>query len=412
MSALPLRPEILDLSALLARQRPGWSLEQPFYLSAQLFERERRAWLSRQWFTLGHGSEIPQSGSFMVRELLGESLIVLRDERGAVQAFYNVCRHRGSRLYCEDGRTSQLLCPYHAWGYRLDGSLRTAAALPAGTDTSALGLRAIRVLECEGLIVASLEGSLEAARGIERQFTDGLRYHGIAAARIAARRRYPTHGNWKLVIENFIECYHCLPAHPEYCRVMKHVDAVAREHNPAGDAWLETAKAWQERGANPECPLDPAPQVLSYSPCGARRAPIGGGRLTQSDDGRPVAPLMGRQPRFDGGVSSFRCEPFIYFAALNDHAVMFQFLPVSAELTDVIITWLVDGAAREADVDVERMIWLWDVTTIQDKQLIERNAEGIHSRSYEPGPYTELEGMPARMVQRYVSELGAIDGPG
>jgi phenylpropionate dioxygenase-like ring-hydroxylating dioxygenase large terminal subunit len=401
--------ETPDLQALIARQRPGWSLEQPFYISPEIFEIERRGWLAQQWFVLGHGSEIPEPGCYMVRELLGESLLVLRDESGSVHAYYNVCRHRGSRLYTEDGCASRLLCPYHAWGYRLDGSLRSAAGLPARIDKSQLGLRSVGVRESEGLIVASLAGSHEVAQNLHRQFADGLRYHGIDRARIAARRSYPTQGNWKLVIENFIECYHCLPAHPEYCRVMKHVDAVAREPNPEGQAWQATVDTWLEREANRESPLASPQKPLTLSLCGAGRALIGGGRQTQSEDGRPVAPLMGLQARFDGGVSSFRCEPFIFFAALNDHAVMFQFSPVSASQTDVTITWLVNGSASDAEVDVQRMIWLWDVTTIQDKRLIERNAAGIRSHSYVPGPYTELESMPARLVGRYLSELDSAD---
>jgi phenylpropionate dioxygenase-like ring-hydroxylating dioxygenase large terminal subunit len=397
----------LDLQALIARQRAGWSLEQPFYTSPEIFEIERRGYLAQQWFVLGHGSEIQQPGCYMVRELLGESIIVLRDESGRVRAYYNVCRHRGSRLYTEDGRASHLVCPYHAWGYRLDGTLRAAASLPAGVDKSQLGLRAVGVQESEGLIVASLAGSARTAQTLQREFTDGLRYHGIDQARIAARRSYPTGGNWKLVIENFIECYHCLPAHPEYCRVMKHVDVVAREPNPAGQAWEATVDDWFEHEANRESPLTPRPKLLTFPLCGSGRAPIGGGRKTQSEDGTPVAPLMGRQPRFDGGVSSFRCEPFIFFAALNDHAVMFQFMPVAADQTSVTLSWLVDGSASDAEVDVERMIWLWDVTTIQDKRLIERNAAGIRSCAYQPGPYTELESMPARLVQRYLSELAS-----
>lgn len=407
MSALPLTRETIDLPALIARQRPGWSLEQPFYTSAEIFEIERRGWLAQQWYVLGHGSEIAQPGCYMVRELLGESIIVLRDDEGAVRAFYNVCRHRGSRLYVEDGRARQLRCPYHAWGYRLDGSLRAAAALPAGTDRSQLGLHPIHVRESEGLIVASLAGQPELGAHLDRAFAAGLRYHGIAEARIAARRSYPTRANWKLVIENFIECYHCLPAHPEYCQVMKHVDAVAREPGAASLDWEASVSTWFEHGANRECPLRPMPQLLTYSPFGTGRSPIGAGRKTQSENGEPVAPLMGQQPRFDGGVSSFRCEPFVFFAALNDHAVMFQFLPAAVDLTEVLVSWLVAGSASEAQVDVARMIWLWDVTTVQDKRLIERNADGIRSSAYVPGPYTDLERMPARLVERYLKELAA-----
>jgi phenylpropionate dioxygenase-like ring-hydroxylating dioxygenase large terminal subunit len=406
----PMARGTLDLQALIARQRAGWSLEQPFYTSPEIFDIERRGYLAQQWFVLGHGSEIQEPGCYMVRDLLGESIIVLRDESGSVQAYYNVCRHRGSRLYTEDGRASHLVCPYHAWGYRLDGTLRAVAGLPAGVDKSQLGLRAIGVQESAGLIVASLAGSAQTAQTLQREFAAGLRYHGIDRARIAARRSYPTVGNWKLVIENFVECYHCLPAHPEYCRVMKHVDVVAREPNPAGRAWEATVEAWFEHEANRESPLMLRPKLLTFPLCGTGRSPIGGGRKTQSEDGTPVAPLMGRQPRFDGGASSFRCEPFIFFVALNDHAVMFQFMPVAAEQTGLTLTWLVDGSASDAEVDVERMIWLWDVTTTQDKRLIERNAAGVRSCAYQPGPYTQLESMPARLVQRYLSELASAEG--
>ena len=83
--------ETVDLRALIARQRPGWSLEQPFYTSPEIFEIERGGWLAPQWFMLGHGSEIPEPGCYMVRELLGESLIVVRDDGGGVRGYYNVC---------------------------------------------------------------------------------------------------------------------------------------------------------------------------------------------------------------------------------------------------------------------------------------------------------------------------------
>jgi Rieske 2Fe-2S family protein len=150
--------------------------------------------------------------------------------------------------------------------------------------------------------------------------------------------------------------------------------------------------------------VNPLEQISSF---GVMRGPIGGHHETQSQDGRPIAPLMGKQRRFDGGSCGFRLEPFIYFTALNDHAVMFQFLPIETESTDVIITWLVDGSASEHDVDVDRMVWLWDVTTKQDKAIIERNAAGVRSLSYSPGPYSELESWPTRFAARYLLELGA-----
>src|SRR5262245_33914470 len=123
-----------ELRELIARQQSGWSLEQPFYTSQELYELERRGWLSQQWYVLAHVSELNDAGSFIVRELLGESVIVVRDTVGELRGFYNVCRHRGSRICSKDGQAKVFTCPYHAWSYRLDGSLRGAAALPEGID--------------------------------------------------------------------------------------------------------------------------------------------------------------------------------------------------------------------------------------------------------------------------------------
>ena len=137
----------------------------------------------------------------------------------------------------------------------------------------------------------------------------------------------------------------------------------------------------------------------------ATSAPIGAGRKTQSQDGQPVAPLMGQQRRFDGGVAAFRCEPFVFAAGLNDHALMFQFLPKGANGTDVVISWLVDSSARDDEIDLDRMIWLWDVTTLQDKAIIERNQAGVLSRFYRPGLFSKMEPGTQQYVERYVAEL-------
>src|SRR5690606_27492109 len=130
---------------------------------------------------------------------------------------------------------------------------------------------------------------------------------------------------------------------------------------------------------------------LGESSVVAARFPIGNGRLTQTQDGKAVAPLMGQQSRYDGGVSSFVVLPFVYIQALNDFIRMIQFLPTSAEHTDVVITWLVEGSSTDEQVDTDRMTWLWDVTTRQDKEIVERNAVGVRSAVYQPGPYSMLE---------------------
>lgn len=393
-----------QLSELIARQRPGWSLEQPFYLSPEIFDLERRGWLAEQWFVIAHVSEISEPGSYIVRDLLGESIVITRDTHGALRGFYNVCRHRGSRVCDADGRGTSLLCPYHAWSYQLDGSLRAAPALPEGIDRKALGLHAVAVRDIGGFILASLRAQSSSLDIAERELVPGLAWHGAPTARIAARRRYPTNANWKLVLENFTECYHCLPAHREYSSVMQHVDALGRVSEQGAERWRKTVEDWLETKADPASPigrnqLQPSGDITT---CSATRAPIGNGRLTQSEDGQPVAPLMGQQTRYDGGVSSFLLPPFVYIQATNDFIRMIQFLPTAAQSTDVVITWLVEGSASDAQVDIDRMIWLWDVTTVQDKQIIERNAAGVRSAVYTPGPYSTLEQWTSDFVARYL----------
>jgi len=371
------------LDALIARQRPGWSLEQPFFTSPYIFDIERRGWLAKQWFLLGHRSEAPAAGSYIVRELLGESLIIVRDGRGVLRGFYNVCRHLGSRICDRDGKSNSLVCPYHGWGYLLDGSLRSAAALPANIDPASLGLHPVPVREVGGLILTSLTGSAPNADAIAREFEAGLRFHGIPEARVAARRSYPIHANWKLAFAK-----------------------IARDIADPGQTW-KTLDTWSRERAHPGSPLPISDTSPTTPICSASRAPIGAGRQTQSEDGLPVAPLMGKLTHYDGGVSLFRCEPFIFLAALNDHAVMVRFLPAAADETRLELTWLVNSSARESQVDLERMTRVWDMTVLQDKELVERNAAGIRSRAYTPGPFSELESKSARFVSRYLGELRA-----
>ena len=391
----------------IARQRPGWSLEQAFYTSAEIYQFERSNFLANKWYLLGHCSEIPEPGAYMVRMLLGESVIIVRDLEGTVRGFYNVCRHRGSRICEQDGKAKSLVCPYHAWSYRLDGSVRIAPAMPEEVDLGKLGLRSLPVAEIGGLILASMKADPSSLDGIRAEAEPVLSYHGIPHARIAARRNYLTRANWKLVMENFAECYHCFPCHPEYCSVMQHVNVLARQAAPdAMAAWETKVDGWFRDQADEKSPAGQNRWWPGYSGSSTIfRAPIGSNRKTVSADGEPVAPLMGKASRFDGGVTDFGLRPFTFLSMPNDHAVMFQFLPTGPEQTDVTISWLVNSSASDSDVDTERMVWMWDVTTVQDKGIVERNAEGVRSAAYAPGPYSKLEFGTASLISEYLSEL-------
>jgi Rieske 2Fe-2S family protein len=389
------------IDALIEAQRPGYSLDQAFYSHAALFERDRERLFSNHWIMAGHVSQVPRAGDYFLFDFAGESIVLVRDAKGAIHAHYNVCRHRGSRVVLEPaGNARALTCRYHGWTYARDGGLQAAPRMPDDFDAGCHGLKRCALREVEGLLFVSLAEepapSLdEVAAGLEPY----LRLQGTARARVAHREVYPVDANWKLTVENYLECYHCKPAHPQYCAVEIKADKIG-DGSPAALARYEARHApWLARatalGAMPaeygvELPLDGSLPRAQFG--AAYRAPLRESYLSATQDGRPAAPLMGKYRDYDGGETALGLGPFTYMLAYNDYATFFQFVPRSAERSDIVITWLVDGAAREGvDYDRARVTWLWDVTTQQDKSIIEANAAGIRSSRYEPGPSSLLE---------------------
>jgi Rieske 2Fe-2S family protein len=136
------------------------------------------------------------------------------------------------------------------------------------------------------------------------------------------------------------------------------------------------------------------------------RYPLLRGHLTGSREGKPVAPLMGSITGYDGGATDLHIGPMTFGLAYCDHLVLYRFTPRGIRSTDCEITWLVNGSAVEGrDYDLAELIWLWDVTTIADKQIIERNQKGVESRFYEPGPLSPMEDFTRRFMEWYVATM-------
>jgi Rieske 2Fe-2S family protein len=397
-----------QLSALLAAQRRGWSLEQAFYVDPAIFELERQLWFPRQWSIVAHACELPRKGDYVVRNLFGNDVIVV-NTGAAFAAYHNVCTHRGSRICREDGHAPMLVCPYHAWSFRLTGELHSRRELPEGVDPETMGLHKVATREYGGMIFCGLDhAQLPDLEPALEAYGPALRLHGVERAKIAVRRSYATAANWKLVLENFFECYHCRPSHPEYFRLNGHVSTTAIHDDAAAAAWLAETEAWQsapDRACAVPVRDDGAVDRVKYS---VYRHPIGLGRRTHSRDGIPVAPLMGEFTAFDGGETGIHFGRFCFGGGYNDHFVLFQFVPRAAEDTDVIATWFVDAEADLAKIDIDALTFLWDVTTIQDKRIIEDNAAGVRSRAYRPGPYTKLEQQSADFSWAYVKAMSEL----
>ncbi len=401
------------IGSLADNARAGFSLERAFYCDEAVFQADMEQIVSRKWLVAGHVDRVRTKGDYFLFKVGNESIIIVRSDESTINAFYNVCRHRGSVICTEtSGKLARLTCGYHAWSYGLDGALLTARLMPADFSKKDNGLHRCHVRVFFGFIFINMtDGTppdFDAAFGDLAPYLD---FHGTASAKIAVSRSYPTEANWKLVVENFVECYHCVPSHPEFCSMHPPEALVAFGAGPSSgpadavEKYLPALKAWEERAAKlgrPIGSIDDGPDS-SHLRLLLQRT-IREGYETETQDGRPASSLMGKRLGFDQGRMYLSFSPFTQLVATNDFAVLFIFSPRSTLMTDVDLYWLVDGKATQVDID--RMIWGWDETTKQDKIITENNQLGIKSSHYRPGRYSDHEKRVVTFQQWYLNQFG------
>jgi phenylpropionate dioxygenase-like ring-hydroxylating dioxygenase large terminal subunit len=397
-----------QLPALIQSRRPGHALPREFYTDPAIFECDMQSMLLKHWFCAGHASSIARPGEYLVVDLGEESVIVARTPAGEVRALLNVCRHRGSRLCtgrAGKAAAGRLTCPYHAWTYDLEGNLLVARLMPDSFRRSDMGLKSLPVRVVEGLIFTTFaEQPLDFAAA-EETLIRSAGVYGWARAKVAHRELYSITANWKLAVENYMECYHCQPAHPEYAK--RHVYARPPEMN------VEVERAGRRRA---EILGIVVPDVDGYG-CAAGagqesisifRSALYEGQLSATDDGRALGKLMGSFSASDGNSTYFDIGPLSDFLAYPDHGVIYRFIPRAVDRTEMEVLWLVDEAAVEGtDYDVERLTWLWKTTSAEDKKIVEMNQAGVNSRFFEPGPYSLQETYADRFVCWYLQELSS-----
>jgi len=390
------------LAALIARQPAAHSLQQDFYADPDIFRRDVERVLFRHWLCAGHESSLPKPGDFQLLEIAGESAIIVHGEDGQLRALVNVCRHRGSRVCWEQsGQAKSFTCPYHGWTYGLDGSLQAARHMPAEFDRSRHGLKQIHLRVLEGLIFVSFAEEPLGTRYLEETVRTCYGPYGWASARVAHRELYSFAANWKLAVENYLECYHCAPAHPEYSRLHALEQPAARlqklqvrlaERSVALGIDIPASEHWVGAETGEEA-------------CRGFRYPLYDEVDSASPDGKGVAPLMGLRD-YDGAVTSVHAGPTSFLVAYADHGVIYRFIPRTADTTEMELLWLVHGDAQEGrDYEPEKLTWLWKVTSEADKRIIEHNQLGVNSRYYRPGPYAPMEYNTIAYVDWYLREI-------
>ena len=401
------------IAPLAARTVRGYSLVREFYCDDAVFAADMEQVIGRKWIVAGHIDRVPRKGDYFLFKIGSESIIVVRSGESTINAFYNVCRHRGSLVCAEPtGRVARLTCGYHAWTYGLDGALIAAPLMPPDFSKKDFGLHRCHVRVFYGFIFINL--SDEEPVDFNASFADlapYLDFHGFADAKIAYMQSYPTTANWKLIVENFVECYHCASAHPEFCSMHPPEALLAFGAGPSSgpsaavEKYLPAVQAWEQRAAalgRPIGTVDDGPESAHLRLLLQRT--IRDGYETETQDGRPASALMGKRREFDQGRMYLSFSPFTQVVATNDFAVLFLFTPRTTMQTDVDLYWLVDG--KTTDVDVKRMIWGWDETTKQDKRITENNQAGILSKRYRPGRYSEHERRVVTFQQWYLAQFG------
>jgi len=367
------------------------SLPQRYFISPEVFAQEEERIFSRQWLLVGHQGAIGQSGDYFISKVANETLIVVRDKRGEIRGFYNVCRHRGSRLI--ESRKGQLSaaiqCPYHAWTYALDGRLIGAPHMDdvPGFDKSDYPLHRVNLGLWEGFIFVNLAeaGPLTSILSqrerrnkvptLEDWFAPlkgRFSHWNMSILQPAKRIEYDVCANWKLMFENYSECYHCPGVHPQLQKVS---------------------------------PYDSAENDLREGPFLGGFMKINPGKsLTMS--GNACAAFVGKIENLQQ-VFYYSIFPNMLLSLHPEYVMVHQLWPQSPERTLIVCDWLFHpDAFKRKDFNPDDAIEFWDMTNKQDWHVCELSQRGISSRAYEPGPYSARESIPAawdREYLRYVS---------
>lgn len=383
------KDDLQVMRELMESHQEGFALERHFYTSQAVYEHDiQRVW-NRNWIWVGHVSQIAEPGNYFLFDYGPESVIVVRDREGEVRAHMNVCRHRGSRVCLEKQGTARVFsCPYHAWTFGLDGRLRGGRAMGADFDPSEYGLFPVQVQIFQGLIFICADENpppLEESLARLAPLSAPMQLENLKLAHEAS---YPVPANWKLALENYLECYHCAPSHQDYSRSHSLKDPADVEKYGA-DLRDRSASAGLPTG---ELDMTGANALALGADVYWRRYPLFPGYQTGSKDGAPLAPPLGQLTGHDGGATDLAIGTLNYFLIYADHLVGYRFIPRSLQETDIQIAWYVRGDAEEGrDYSKEALTWLWHVTSLDDERIIRHNQEGVNSHRFVPGPLSEME---------------------
>ncbi|MFJ2443691.1 aromatic ring-hydroxylating dioxygenase subunit alpha [Streptomyces sp. NPDC087658] len=333
-----------------------------YYTDPEIFRREQEKIFESLWFCAVRSADLATPGAFRTVRVGRESVLVTRSRTGELRAFLNVCRHRGARLCTEEsGQVRRnLQCPYHAWTYDLNGKLIAAPNLVKMPDVDrvAYGLIPVRLREWLGYawlclaedppsfedhVIGAAVERLGDTASIERYRTEGLA--------LGRRITYDVRANWKLIVENFMECYHCATIHPELTDVLpEFAEGFAAQYYVGhGAEFAEEARGFTVDGSE------------------------GFGRLPEVSDDQ------------DRRYYAITVKPQVFINLVPDHVIVHRMFPLAADHTVVECDWLYAPEVVASGADVSKSVELFHRVNAQDFEACERTQPAMDSRAYRAG---------------------------
>jgi glycine betaine catabolism A len=373
----------LDLRAGGGLER---TLPREYYLSPEMFAREKERIFCREWFCVGREEELAAPGDYTVKDVAGESILLVRTREGRLAGHYNVCRHRGSQLVpdCGSGTfAGAIRCPYHSWTYTLDGELRTAPFLDEadGLARRDLSLHPVGVESWGGFVFVHLTPAEAGAAGqtLARQLgavPERLQRYPLSELRVARRIVYQIAANWKVMLENYNECYHCGPVHPELCRLVP---------------------AFKQRGGSD----------LDWE----RGIPHRDGAWTFTASGttnrRPFTGLSDDERTRHKGELIY---PNFLLSLSAEHVAAFYLFPHGPDRTTIVNEFLFHPEEMATpEFEPADAVDFWDLVNRQDWSICESVQRGMSSRVFQRGYYAPMESW-SLDIRRYIGERLSTEG--
>ena len=355
------------------------TLPREYFTSPDILAQEMERIFVQRWICVGREDRIADPGEYFVQEIGKESVIVLHDRAGGYRAFYNVCRHRGTRL-CEEhtGRFSETIqCPYHAWTYALDGRLIGAPSTGdiEGFNKSDWPLHPVAVASWEGFLFINLADRPERFEDAFEPLLGRFSRFNIPNLKVHRTIEYDVHCNWKLLFQNYSECYHCGPVHPGLAKLT---------------------------------PPTSGENDLTEGPFTGGFMVINRGHESMTRSGKSCGVTVGELPEEDmDRVYYYAIFPNMLLSLHPDYVMFHTIWPQSTARSRIQCSWLFHPATLgDSTFNPDDGVEFWDMTNKQDWHICEQSQLGIESRAYRPGPYSGRESLSVQFDREVLRSLG------